>query len=324
MNTQTSQIGSYLREALDVSMSFRNWSGSASLPAFMRARYHFQFGRLHNKQVLFMTDGNDNEDTPKTINKHISLVKDKWKHEVVYVRDAITAYNRKRFIQHHIPFVVPNKQMYLPYLGIDLREYYKSKQIEVVALSPATQAIFIHALLSNNDSPLHSSTLIQELGYSAMRINRVFNELETCCLAHSVHSGRERRLQLDGVSSELLQRAIPFMKSPVKSRYYVQKTNKKIGLASGISALSHYSTIDGSSNKVFAVNRKKWNEIKGDFKVVPLADETTIEIEVWSYEPRTYRKKNVVDPLSLFLSLQHLSDERVETALKQIIDGLTW
>ncbi len=52
-------------------------------------------------------------------------------------------------------------------------------------------------------------------------------------------------------------------------------------------------------------------------------------LEVWKYDPlrlatQANLKNGVVDPLSLYLSMQDMQDERIAMALDQIINGFPW
>ncbi|MCK7468892.1 MAG: hypothetical protein MZU91_12730 [Desulfosudis oleivorans] len=55
---------------------------------------------------------------------------------VVYVTRTLASYERKRLIEQKVPFLVPGNQLYLPDLGIDLREYFRKPTI---AAQTATQ-----------------------------------------------------------------------------------------------------------------------------------------------------------------------------------------
>lgn len=67
---------------------------------------------------------------------------------VVYVTDALASYDRRRLIEQKVPFIVPGNQLYLPDLGLDLREHFrKSAADKATAPSPSAQAIMITALL---------------------------------------------------------------------------------------------------------------------------------------------------------------------------------
>ncbi len=52
-------------------------------------------------------------------------------------------------------------------------------------------------------------------------------------------------------------------------------------------------------------------------------------LEIWKYNPQTLlgelsNHKDVVDPLSLYLSLKESQDERIEMALEQIKKQFIW
>ncbi|MBL9149849.1 MAG: hypothetical protein JNM94_14250 [Phycisphaerae bacterium] len=62
--------------------------------------------------------------------------------------------------------------------------------------------------------------------------------------------------------------------------------------------------------------------------VVPMPDERSHEVEVWSYTPKGQSMPNVVDPLSLYLSLlasiDREGDERIGQALERLLESLPW
>jgi hypothetical protein len=49
-----------------------------------------------------------------------------------------------------------------------------------------------------------------------------------------------------------------------------------------------------------------------------------MEIEIWKYDPELLARKGVVDPLSLYLSLKNIKDERVEMALDTLLEKFQW
>jgi hypothetical protein len=54
------------------------------------------------------------------------------------------------------------------------------------------------------------------------------------------------------------------------------------------------------------------------------ADEAGFEVEVWSYEPDLLSDGPAVDRFSLYLSLRDDTDERVQSALAEMMRGVTW
>lgn len=82
--------------------------------------------------------------------------------------------------------------------------------------------------------------------------------------------------------------------------------------------------------QTYAVNRGTAKALEAGDVVIArdapsLADEEgSWTIEVWSYDPAPLSVDGVVDPLSLSLSLRDDPDERVQGALRRMVDGLPW
>ena len=197
--------------------------------------------------------------TPATIQKHIFQVRKKWPDEVIYVQQKVTAYNRKRLIQYKIPFVVPLNQMYLPFLGIDLREHFKNiRETEASFFSPSTQVVVLYCLSQNDQFRLTPKTL----------------------------------------------------------------ANKPFGVKAGLSALAYYSNLAEPANPVLALEGKQWKKVKtnGDVMILDIVEPNASELEIWSYSPKMFGENVVVDRFSLFLSMREDNNERVQSALKGMLE----
>ena len=55
-------------------------------------------------------------------------------------------------------------------------------------------------------------------------------------------------------------------------------------------------------------------------------DPDRIEVETWTYDPRVLARPtdNVVDPLSLYLSVRHDPNERIAQAVRQLLEQMKW
>jgi hypothetical protein len=327
MDHQARAISEYLDRTLGVRVVPRPWPGSSRLAPFLAESYHFFHAAILHQPVLFMVDAQPSAESPGVIRKHVGLVREKSERLIVYVREHVTASTRTRLIEQRVPFIVPGNQMYLPDLGIDLREHFHRHAAPRLVFRPATQAVFIHALLRPAQTPLTTSDLVPLLGYSAMTMSRAFDELERSELADSTTAGRERWLRLRGVRRDAWERAQPFLTDPVKSRHFVRALPAgEIPPLAGLSALASCSMLADPEHRTFAMSREAWKEAieRGTMIALDEGDQSDFEIETWTYAPAPFRGRSIVDPLSLFLSLRRAADERITQAMGRMLEELPW
>jgi hypothetical protein len=315
----------YLKETLDIIVQPKYWNGAEMLPFFLRNLYSFFEVSILDTPCLAMAAKDETEQTPATIHKHTLQVQKRWDREIIYVHPKITAYNRKRLIAHKLSFVVPGNQLYLPFLGIDLREHFKKIRMADSKWSPSTQAVVLYALLHDTEQPFTPKGLANQLGYAPMTMTRAFNELQGAGLVKIAMEGKERVLRFDQDKKELWEKALEFLRNPVKKRLWVKHSlNEPIGVKAGLTALAHYSALAEPANPVFAMVGKKWKEIKNNVMELTIAEPDACELEIWSYSPRLFEKSGVVDRFYLYQSLQYKDDERVESALEGMMEKLEW
>lgn len=328
MDQLATTLKRYLKETLDIDVRPEQWSGTESLPIFLRNMYVFFTVHILDTPCLVMAAKEKTEHTPATIYKHMLQIQKKWPDEVIYVQQHMTAYNRKRLIQQHkIPFIIPLNQMYLPFLGIDLREHFKKIRKTATGFSPSTQAVVLYYLTRNGQLRLTPKKLASELGYSIMTMTRALDELNGAGIGTIAMEGRERVLRFHRDKKQVWETALERLRSPVKKRVWVKDfPRQSFGLRAGLSALAHYSNLAAPENPVLALERGQWKKIynTSDVMILDVAEPNAVRLEIWSYPPELFGKNGVVDRFSLFLSMKEDNDERVQAALESMMEGIEW
>lgn len=323
MSVLEQQLSEYLDQTLGVRSRILAWDGTRTLPAFLNARYRFARLSLHGHDVLLMID-EAHPESPAIVRKHIDQARAKWSGPIVYTCHQVTAYNRKRLIEQRVPFIVPGNQMYLPEIGLDLREHFRTPRPAQRTLRPATQAVLVFLLLRRDDAGVTASDLAPVLGYSTMTLSRAFNDLESVELATSEPLGRERLLRLPAPRRQTWESAQPWLIDPVKSRHFVTMTPG--GLHAGEDALARYTMLAEPRLPVIAIAHRTWLSFVQEHpdSEVPDGESAACIVEVWKHQPREHHRPGIVDPLSLYLSVGQTSDERVAQARDMLLEQLGW
>lgn len=331
MTIDIQKLERYVFETLEVSLKPVPWQGIGDLPLFLQHQYSYMEIQLLGNSFLLMVDEEMEEKSPANLRKHTDILRSHWSGEIIYVRDRIASYNRKRLIQYKIPFIIPGNQMYLPTLALDLREHFRTLRHETKSFTPSTQALLVYILLNGRGlTGINPSQMAKKLNYSSMTMTRAFDELESAELVIRTSKGKECFFQLNGSSKEVWSKSMAFLQTPVKKRLHLASPSLSIlpGPRAGLSALCDYSMLSQPPVPVIAISKHEYNVHKGsnNIVVVPEYETAAIDVEIWSYVPNLLAVGEVVDPLSLWLSLKEQSetDERIEDALEQLLKGVKW
>ena len=327
MKDLVNRLKRYLLDTLGITVTLSKPTNPESLPFFLQDIYDVFQVRLLNQEVIVLASRNDSELTPATIHKHIDIVSQKLKIKAVFVHSIISSFNRKRLIEHKVPFVIPGNQMYLPDLGIDLREYFIKKRSKTVILGPSTQAVILYALTQIMVEPLTPTQLAEALGYSRMAMTRSLDEIESLELAEVSITGRKRLVCFDKNRRNLWGKALPHLRSPVKENVWLKTMIHELPVCqAGLTVLACYSMLTPPKRQVYAIFAKDWKAIKRKYphEIISYPDEAEYELEVWSYSPDLFANGKIVDPFSLYLSLRDIKDERVESAMEKMMEGFEW
>jgi hypothetical protein len=324
-------VRKYLHDALGIDAAIRQWAGVRKLPYFLQDAYELYELRIRDLSILLAVNQRKKTLRLATVRDQMDKLKSLADRPVVYVTDALASYERKRLIEQKVPFIVPGNQLYLPDLGIDLREYFRQKtRSPEHALSPATQAMLIKALLTKStQTTWNPAATAAEFGYTPMTLSRAVRELTTADIATPDQKGKERWLHLNRPPAETWHVAKPLLRSPVKRSVWTPQTAKlhpeqRLPLA-GLSALARYSKLAEPAFPVYAVDFAKWKVLtQGGLPTLPEPQAGAFQLQVWIYPSIPVPDHKTVDLLSLTLSLQNDSDERVQGALEELQEHFPW
>ena len=326
MQHSTKSLEEYLRETLHTPARLERWRGEAALPAYLKGQYDFFDGTVGDAHILFLQS--TEEPLPSAAKKHARALQQHWLGPVAFAFERITPRTRRRLVSEGLSFVVPGNQVYLPVLGVNLRERYQTRAQTTDRLRPSAQVLFLRALAQHSPSANTPSGMARQLGYTAMAMGQALNQLEHAGLVRVRKAGRERLFELAGDPAALWLQAQPVLASPVSRRRYLVgvAAPTSIGLACGLSALAGYSAVAEPHVPAVALAREQAKGLlggRGD-RELPGADEADLEIEVWAYKPTLLSDGPTVDRLSLYLSLREDTDERVRSGLDEMMRGVAW
>jgi hypothetical protein len=320
----------YLHHTLGIDTVLRPWEGASKLPYFLQDSYELRELRLLDHPVLLAINRRKTTPAPADIRSQLDKLKTLAGRPVVYVTDTLASYERRRLIEQKVPFIVPGNQLYLPALGIDLREYFRQRpEAPETALSPATQALLISVLLREPwNADWQPAETAAGLGYTAMTLSRAVKELSAAGIATVRYEGRTRWLRLDLPPAKIWEKTKPLLRSPVKrsawARLDTSVLKARLPLA-GLSALARQSMLADPPSPVYAVTTSQWKAaVQAGLEALPEATPDASQWQVWSYSPALLPESKTVDPLSLTLSFQDNPDERIQLALDELQERFPW
>lgn len=300
-----------------------------ALPLFLRERYAIFAARLFGREYrLALETGEAEGASPGEYGKHAETLSSKLGRPVVLVIPRLPSYARNRMVQMRIPFIVPGSQTFMPNSLIDLRENFPQLPARRRgAFSPAAQCTVLYHLLHGSlaDRPLKE--IAQKVQYSPIMMTKVKNELETANICQAVRRERALVLNFKASGRALWEQVKPKLATPVKRARWVRWPQPKApALLAGMSALSRRTMIADDRLPTYALPHAEFQDRfeRGDFTGCPDSEHASARIEVWSYNPQLLGDEQIVDPLSLYLSLQASRDERVQQQLHQLIEKVKW
>jgi len=308
----------YLERILHLNVRADETEKKYPLPNYILNRYSIREVWI-DRQKVFLLYLKTEPDSINMIKKHIQKVQSMEKIPAAIVLPKITARQRQNMIDAGIPFIVEDRQCYLPFMGVVLSERCDVGMDPIEKLLPSAQMLLFY-YIQKGQKEVYASETAKALGVSAMTITRAIRQLEETGLISTYKQGVMKIIISECAGRELFEKAKQYLSSPIKRRLYIPKTEVDSSLlVAGESALSIYSMLNPPRVSCYATGAaEKWKKHATDELVDDL---NQVELQIWKYDPRVLGRDTAVDVLSLAMSFADDPDERIEESVEGMLDA---
>jgi hypothetical protein len=318
-------VESYLKENIDEHITVKPWNKKNDFPIFLRNKYNFYEMNILGKQCVLM-EIIDEVPNIDQLQKHIKQMENLTKGQIVLFYKNITRYRRKSLIKNRIAFVLEDGQMYLPFLGLDLKKVQEIVEKDIKRFTIPAQIAYLY-FLYHKDEVVNMTEFADKMGFNKMTASRALNDLyHANLITYKIGGKTGRSKEYKRITDpDYYMYGKEYLKTPVRKTIHV-KTKPLGALTAGFDALAELSMINPPSHPILAVdkNRLKKEQIEIVENKDLIKDSQLVELQLWDYDPKLFADKRHVDLLSLYVSLEEEADERVEQALEEVLRGEAW
>ena len=329
--TLVRKADAYLHEAFGLAARLEPASVE-NLPHFVLDRYALWRADLFGRDCLLMALRPDADVSIEEMGRHAETVRARAGTAlIILLFEHLSPMRRRALLGRRVAFLVPMAQLYVPEALLDLRERVSRPSARKPELfSPTAQQLILGALLdpTRSDGGASATDFARRYAVANMSMTRAFDELEASGMAVTRRDGRQRQLCFQSAGRELWDQAAPRLQSPVRKVRTVVIPHPEHFAAriAGESALSLYTALARPRMQRLAVAAADWGKLVRDngLRDTYPRDPTGDEVETWAYDPGSLAQGDVVDKLSLYLSLRDHPDERIAMAAADLLETFEW
>ncbi|MDD4330632.1 MAG: hypothetical protein PHD79_11845 [Aliarcobacter sp.] len=287
------------------------------MPLYIKAAYELWNTEIAAFGVLFLKI-KDSQVDMRIHQNAVKKIEELCPCSAVLVFEKLDGRNTNSLIKKHIPFIIENKQIYMPFALVQMQtQHIKINQKIYNELTVDADTILIGYL----DNKISNAMMIKEISEITNRdiraISNALDILESFNFLKIEKIGRSKQVFFIP-KMEVYERLKENNKSPIKYTFYTQQDIlDKETIFSGYSALSKYTSLLDESIKTIAISQKALKnmniqELECD------KDIANYKIEVWDREPSLFSYNNLINPLYILRILKNIDDERTKYALEEI------
>ena len=206
--------------------------------------------------------------------RHYEMLKGRVQKEVVFVGGGLTSRAADRLVRRRIPHLVAGRQLFLPFLLLDIKStgtLIKDELPEVMKLGQWAEALVIRQLLHKDLDGLSGTDVARKTGMGVMTTQRAVSQLNSANLCRLDEVGRKKILRFDE-SQNLWEKAVKILMPPLSMTVTLDKIPDGLQtFVAGISAIARSTLLNESEIPVFAASRRNFARINRVGQV-PLED----------------------------------------------------
>lgn len=258
--------------------------------------------------------------SPVKVQKQLGRVNDLFDVEAVYVPTGLAPHDIPRLIASRIPFVAPEKGLFLPDFGLAMKQPLRERQVTRTTFSVPAQLLCIGRLLGKVESRVSIADVARATGFSNGSIVHALQELD--------HFAVGERIRQDG------GRSMVFAFRPcaeiweLNRRRFFNPCKRVVGVltppadavVAGVDALAKITALNEEVPTCYAVPMRGYAS-RGIEEYAPDADH--VHLQLWHYAPAFFGD-GAIDRFSLALTLRDEPDDRVQIELEKLERGMKW
>lgn len=237
-----------------------------------------------------------------------------------FVFTNISYYIKEKLIEYGISFLIVDKQMFLPFIGVVFTKKDNRQLKTIDKISYLTQKMLLTAIYG--DWKEKNVTQIAEiLDISKMSVSRCFDELEYFNIDVIKIKNKARVITVPKDKEHLWEEIRPILRNPVIKTYEF-KDDLLLDRFGGVSALSNLSLVSDNDYPTYVVTKKEVSKLEKDGLKSKGEETGSMVLELGYY----VGFDNNMDPLSIDLSLndEQEKDERIAKSIKQMLKDNVW
>ncbi len=307
----------YLEKVLHQKVTLDDYNNIfEDLPLVFRGRYNAYLASMNGVSWIILQ--------PKVDVGLVTLRKDRLRVEQVanlncaLFLDSTTFYIREKLLEEGIPFILKDKQIYLPFIGYLLAEAQGRNIAPVRIISFLTQKLILTAIYEKWNNVTVSEAAVK-LGVTKMSARRSCEEREYLAIAILGMKGKSRVIIIPDDIKELWNQIQPILRNPVIARYELKEDVQIINKA-GISALCEYTLLEDNQYPTYAVTKKDavLQKIKKMSQAYSEDDIGSVVLELGYFID--FENKSIEDPISVALSVKNEAEEdRVAISVEEML-----
>ena len=235
----------YIAELLDLRADIRPVEKDVlhTFPANITAGYTFCTANLLGHDVVLLYSADSSAYTPGQMRKQKELVERKAQCPVIFVLRTVAAYNVRRLVRHRVNFIIPQKQMFIPDLLIDLKPHKNNigggEETQIPAIA---QCIILYHLEVKSLEGKGTYDIADLFNVSYANVNRAVRWLKDKEVI-ALSGGKTKSMIFQFKKRELWDRMLPFLANPIERIVYTDSLPDEVFCISGVNALSEYSML---------------------------------------------------------------------------------
>ena len=312
----------FIEKSIGMEVDIKDIDYNGRLPMIYSSLYDFKIASMHNIEWLIAIP-KEKINLAQLRKNHRQIEKLLDMRCALYIKNTST-YSKNAMIADGIPFIVEDKEIYLPFLGILLNSARERTIKPVQRISFLTQKMILTAIYERwNEVTVTKAA--EQLDITKMSASRCFDEIDFFDMPILGTKGKSRVINVPANIKELWSSIEVYMRNPVINIFYIND-NLNLPVFGGMSALAEYSMISDNKYPTYVVAKKDIKDLVLKDRLVDIKkDEPGCIIQEVGYVV-SFDKGDAIDPLSLLLSLSddEKKDERIEISIREMLEEYVW